>query len=58
MAGHVDDNYVERRRRVGEMHARIGLPLNTYFAGMNMFTWSSTTRSWAGRNWRPPSRSV
>ena len=37
MAGHVDDNYVERRRRVGEMHARIGLPLNTYFAGMNMF---------------------
>jgi rsbT co-antagonist protein RsbR len=36
-AGCIDDNYVERRRRVGEMHARIGLPLNTYFAGMNMF---------------------
>jgi rsbT co-antagonist protein RsbR len=37
MAGQIDDDYVERRRRVGEMHARIGLPLNTYFAGMNMF---------------------
>ncbi|MHC5027418.1 MAG: protoglobin domain-containing protein [Planctomycetota bacterium] len=37
MAGHIDDSYVDRRRRVGEMHARIGLPLNTYFAGMNMF---------------------
>jgi rsbT co-antagonist protein RsbR len=37
VAGHIDDDYVDRRRRVGEMHARIGLPLNTYFAGMNMF---------------------
>ena len=33
----VDHDYVERRRRVGETHARIGLPLNTYFAGMNKF---------------------
>jgi rsbT co-antagonist protein RsbR len=37
MAAGVDDEYVERRRLVGEAHARIGLPLNTYFAGMNMF---------------------
>lgn len=37
MSGTVDDAYVERRRRVGEAHARIGLPLNTYFAGMNRF---------------------
>ena len=37
MSGVVDDTYVERRRRVGEAHARIGLPLNTYFAGMNRF---------------------
>jgi rsbT co-antagonist protein RsbR len=37
LAGNIDDNYIDRRRRVGEMHARIGLPLNTYFAGMNMF---------------------
>jgi rsbT co-antagonist protein RsbR len=37
MAAEVNDEYVERRRRVGEAHARIGLPLNTYFAGMNMF---------------------
>jgi rsbT co-antagonist protein RsbR len=37
MSGNIDDAYVARRRRVGEAHARIGLPLNTYFAGMNMF---------------------
>lgn len=37
MAGHVNDAYVAERRRVGEAHARIGLPLNTYFAGMNHF---------------------
>lgn len=37
MAGRIDEEYVERRRLVGEAHARIGLPLNTYFAGMNMF---------------------
>ena len=33
----VDDDYVDRRRLVGEAHARIGLPLNTYFAGMSRF---------------------
>jgi rsbT co-antagonist protein RsbR len=37
MGAKIDDEYVERRRLVGEAHARIGLPLNTYFAGMNMF---------------------
>ena len=37
MAAVVDESYLERRRRVGETHARIGLPLNTYFAGMNKF---------------------
>jgi rsbT co-antagonist protein RsbR len=37
MEASVDDPYVAKRRRVGEAHARIGLPLNTYFAGMNMF---------------------
>ena len=37
MAGVVDVDYIAQRRRVGEAHARIGLPLNTYFAGMNMF---------------------
>jgi rsbT co-antagonist protein RsbR len=36
-AAEVNDDYISRRRRVGEAHARIGLPLNTYFAGMNMF---------------------
>ena len=37
MDADVDERYVENRRRIGEAHARIGLPLNTYFAGMNMF---------------------
>ena len=37
MSGSVDDEYIAMRRRVGEAHARIGLSLNTYFAGMNMF---------------------
>jgi rsbT co-antagonist protein RsbR len=32
----VDDAYIERRRDVGEVHARIGLPLPTYFAAMNL----------------------
>jgi rsbT co-antagonist protein RsbR len=37
MGGEVDESYVEARYAVGEAHARIGLPLNTYFAGMNGF---------------------
>ena len=32
----VDDEYIARRRTVGEAHARIGLDLQSYFAGMNM----------------------
>jgi rsbT co-antagonist protein RsbR len=37
MGGEVNERYVEARYSVGEAHARIGLPLNTYFAGMNGF---------------------
>jgi rsbT co-antagonist protein RsbR len=37
MDGQVDEDYVRRRSVVGETHARIGLPLNIFFAGMNMF---------------------
>jgi len=37
LSGRVDEEYIEVRRRVGETHARIGLGLDTYFAGMNMF---------------------
>ena len=33
----VDASYLDRRRRLGATHARIGLPLNTYFAAMNVF---------------------
>lgn len=32
----IDDQYVRDRRRVGETHARIGLPLHSYFSAMNM----------------------
>ena len=31
----LDDQYLTNRRRVGETHARIDLPLTTYFAAMN-----------------------
>lgn len=31
----IDDGYIDRRRMVGTMHARIGLPLPAYFAAMN-----------------------
>jgi rsbT co-antagonist protein RsbR len=34
--GVVDDAYLTRRRAVGEVHARIGLSLPAYFAGMNV----------------------
>jgi rsbT co-antagonist protein RsbR len=37
MAGDINADYVARRRRVGEVHARIGLPMDTYLAGMNHF---------------------
>jgi rsbT co-antagonist protein RsbR len=33
--GAVDDHYVSQRELVGNVHARIGLPLPTYFAAMN-----------------------
>lgn len=36
LSGNVDEDYIHRRRIVGEVHARIGLPLNAYFAGMNV----------------------
>jgi rsbT co-antagonist protein RsbR len=32
----VDDDYVARRRKVGQVHARIGLELQSYFSGMNV----------------------
>jgi len=32
----VDEAYVAKRRRVGELHARVGLSLPTYFAAMNL----------------------
>jgi rsbT co-antagonist protein RsbR len=37
MSGRIDEDYVRRRVDIGEVHARIGLPLSAYFAGMNHF---------------------
>ena len=37
LSADIDDRYIGRRQDVGQAHARIGLPLNTYFAGMNGF---------------------
>ncbi|MEE8587091.1 MAG: protoglobin domain-containing protein [Acidobacteriota bacterium] len=33
----IDDAYLEKRRSLGETHARIGLPLSVYFSAMNYF---------------------
>jgi rsbT co-antagonist protein RsbR len=33
----IDEEYMLSRQRVGVTHARIGLPLSTYFAAMNVF---------------------
>ena len=32
----IDDRYIKERRHIGEVHARIGLPNDIYFAGMSM----------------------
>ena len=37
-SGQVDDDYVAKRRGVGETHARIGLPLQAYLPAMNVST--------------------
>lgn len=35
LTGHVNDAYIDRRVRVGEIHAAINLPVSAYLAGMN-----------------------
>lgn len=35
--GKIDEEYISLRRRLGQTHARIGLPLDTYFAGVDYF---------------------
>ncbi|EEY99698.1 anti-anti-sigma regulatory factor [Vibrio sp. RC586] len=44
----VDAQYVKERAEVGEVHARVGLPLPTYFAGMNMSMVIFTKRMYDG----------
>lgn len=36
MQANVDDSYVNDRRRIGQIHARIGLPVMFYMAGISM----------------------
>jgi len=36
-SGKIDEEYLSIRRRLGETHGRIGLPLDTYFAGVDYF---------------------
>lgn len=33
--GQIDQSYIDRRQTVGDVHARIGLPLGIYFAAVN-----------------------
>ena len=35
-AANINDRYIKERRHIGEVHARIGLPNDIYFAGMAM----------------------
>ena len=37
LVGEINEDYVERRRIIGETHARIGLSMTVFFAGMNIF---------------------
>ncbi len=35
--GHIDDTYIQNRKRVGRAHAQIGLPFEHYFLSVNVF---------------------
>ena len=37
LVGNISEDYVTRRRVTGETHARIGLSMTVFFAGMNIF---------------------
>lgn len=37
IAAQLNDDYVESRRKIGETHARIGLSMTIFFAGMSIF---------------------
>ncbi|KYN85113.1 anti-anti-sigma factor [Vibrio cidicii] len=44
----IDATYLKERRDVGEIHARVGLPLPTYFAAMNISMVIFTKRMYDG----------
>ncbi len=37
LVGEINEDYVQRRRIIGETHARIGLSMTVFFAGMSIF---------------------
>ena len=46
--GRIDEAYVQRRRKLGEIHAMIGLPLQVYFAAMDRFMCLVTEETYRG----------
>ena len=51
--GRIDETYVQKRRKVGEIHAIIGLPLQVYFAAMDRFLCIGTEEI---QRWAEPRR--
>lgn len=37
-AAKVDEDYIQNRKRIGEVHARVGLPMNLYYDGIVLFS--------------------
>ncbi|WBM75031.1 protoglobin domain-containing protein [Saprospira grandis] len=37
-AAEVDDRYIQDRKRIGEVHARVGLPMDLYYDGIILFS--------------------
>ncbi|WCL81886.1 protoglobin domain-containing protein [Saprospira sp. CCB-QB6] len=37
-AAKVDENYIQSRKRIGEVHARVGLPMDLYYDGIVLFS--------------------
>ena len=42
----INDRYIKERRHIGEVHARIGLPNDIYFAGMSVATQLLSDELW------------
>lgn len=47
--GRVDEQYIEDRRKLGEIHAQVGLSLTAYFAAMNRMLFIFTAELFSAR---------